>query len=244
VQESEPPFQQLGLAWSPFRSDIQALLRCSRHAEISTIWYGSNGCFLVKLFDQNAGESLAIYKPARGEHPLWDFPQGTLYQREVAMYQLNRLAGWDLVPPTVITRGQFGIGSLQLFIEPADESAVDVSELRRLCLLDWLANNADRKPDHLLLDSNAKLWGIDHGLTFHTDPKLRTVLWHFAGEPLDEQEMADLTQVLRLLRSHRACALRELITEREYRALLRRTDSLIADGVFPDPNQKRIPYRW
>src|SRR5581483_12438166 len=108
LDASKPGFQAGGLAWSPDRPDIMRLLSESRPVEIASIVYGSNACFLVRLRSTDGDESLAVYKPARGEYPLWDFPQGTLYKREVAMYRLAHLLGWEIVPPTVIGSGQYG----------------------------------------------------------------------------------------------------------------------------------------
>lgn len=213
-------------------------------AEIQSIYYGSNACYLVRLVDASAGQSLAIYKPARGEYPLWDFPTGSLHRREVAAYRLDSLLGWGLVPPTVIARGKFGLGSLQLFIEETSHEAVPVASLRRLALLDWVINNADRKPDHLLVACDGRLWGIDHGLTFHAHPKLRTVLWHFSGERLETRELEDLRRLRRNLDSPTGNPVRDLLDATEYRALIKRIDALTRGEVFPNPDFKAVPYRW
>jgi hypothetical protein len=208
------------------------------------ILYGSNACYLVVLAHPHAGRSLAVYKPARGEYPLWDFPQGSLHRREVATYRLDRLLAWGIIPPTVLSSGKFGRGSVQLFVEEASNEPVPMASLRRLILLDWMANNADRKPDHLLVSAGGRLWGIDHGLTFHSEPKLRTVLWHFAGERLEEDEVKDLERLHGLLCSSGGEPVLELLTAEERRSLLRRVESLAAGAVFPDPRHKAIPYRW
>lgn len=237
-------FQAGGYAWSPDRPDICRLLAESRHTEMRSIVYGSNACFLVLLSNADAEESFAIYKPSRGEYPLWDFAHGTLYKREVATYRLTRLLGWSLVPPTVIGSGAYGRGSVQLFIEEASEQAVPADTLRRLVLLDWIANNADRKPDHLLVGHDGRLWGIDHGLTFHAQPKLRTVLWHFAGEPLSDDEAGELSELETNLASTKGHSVMNLLSGDERRAILRRVKSLTAGGIFPNPQQRAIPYRW
>lgn len=212
--------------------------------ELRDIYYGSNACFLVVLESPTAGRSLGIYKPARGEYPLWDFPAGSLYRREVATYRLDSLLGWGMAPPAVIASGQFGIGSVQLFIEESNDEAVSVSTLRKLILLDWMTNNADRKPDHLIMGTSGRLWGIDHGLTFHVQPKLRTVLWHFAGEPLADAEIEDLERVRRLVAAAPGEPVRELLAPEEHKALLRRIDALVTGRVFPDPAHRGVPYRW
>ncbi len=234
-----------GTSWHPDRSDICDLLLRSRHVETRNIYYGSNACFLLVLEDESAGRSLAVYKPARGEYPLWDFPQGTLYRREVATFRLDDLLGWKLIPPTVVGRGKFGPGSIQIFIEEAQGAAdIQVLALRRMALLDWIVNNADRKPDHVLVTETGHLWGIDHGLTFHVQPKLRTILWHFAGEPLEAEEIADLERLKGLLREPEGNTVHELLDPLESQALLRRLDALTLGGRFPDPLHKAVPYRW
>ena len=240
----EPGYQPGGSSWAPDRDDIDLLLARAKHLDNRTIYYGSNACYLVVLEHPDAGRSLAVYKPARGEYPLWDFPQGSLYRREVATYEVSRLLNWGIVPPTVVGSGRFGRGSVQLFIEEASASEIPLTSLRRLCLLDWIANNADRKPDHILISDEGRLWGIDHGLTFHAQAKLRTVLWHFATEPFLEEELADLKRLQTALRSADSHRIRDLIDPFEFAALCRRVDALIAGGVFPNPEHKSIPYRW
>jgi uncharacterized repeat protein (TIGR03843 family) len=165
----------------------------------------------------------------------------------VGSWLVNALLGWSLVPPTVVTQSKYGIGSLQLFIESYPEGQVEVSELQRLALLDVLLNNADRKSDHLLLAEDGKLWGIDHGLTFHVHGKLRTVLWHFADSQIMDAELLDLERLEIILRQcvdPRAKRLRELIAGSEWRALLERLARLLEAGRFPDPRYKAVPYRW
>lgn len=246
LTESEG-FQSGGRAWDPMRPDVIPLLASSQVVNLQPIYYGSNHCFLVTLENESAGRSLAVYKPARGEYPLYDFPSGTLYRREVASWLLNDLLGWKLVPPTVVGNGVYGAGSLQLFIESYPEAEIEVKELQRLTLLDVLFNNADRKSEHLLLGQAGKLWGIDHGLTFHVHPKLRTVLWHFAGSTIPGEQLSDLEQLLHVARRARAAQvvqIREHVSVMEWRALLQRLERLVQSGRFPDPRHKSIPYRW
>lgn len=221
-----------------------SLLERADQIQYRNIYYGSNACYLVQLRDDQAGCSYAVYKPARGEYPLWDFPHGSLHRREVATYRLDRLLGWQLVPPAVIAQGKYGVGSLQLFMEESEEQAVSAFSLRRMVLLDWVVNNADRKPDHLLVAPGGHLWGIDHGLTFHAQPKLRTVLWHFAGERMGHDEVSDLQRVRTALDTPDGGPVRELLQRVEFRALLQRMDALIAGGIFPNPQFKSVPYRW
>jgi hypothetical protein len=215
--------------------------------------WGSNYSFAVAVQDGAGREQLAIYKPRDGENPLYDFPDGTLYKREVAAYRLSRLLGWGIVPPTVIHDGPMGIGSLQLYRMPVqnDENCdprvfwgrrtVDVE---RLVLFDHIANNADRKLSHCLVDADGGVWGIDHGLCFNVDMKLRTVLWQFVGGPIHDALLTDLTS-LRCREPDIRSELGELLSEREISALLRRMDAIIADPTYPQLNPHRnIPYGW
>lgn len=239
-------YQAQGQAWDPSRPDIVDLLETAQQVEIEPIYYGSNHTFLVTLECAEAGRSLAVYKPARGEYPLYDFPNGTLYRREIASWVVNDLLGWNVIPPTVGSEGLYGMGSLQLFIEGHPGGEITALELRRLCLLDILYNNADRKAEHCMVGDNGKLWGIDHGLTFHYQPKLRTILWHFAGSKLASDDIADLKR-LRIMLSRQDASdagLRDLLSKREWNALVTRLDRLITDGCFPDPRYKPVPYRW
>jgi hypothetical protein len=244
----EPPkFQEGGHAWHPCRPDVVDLLSRSEHEGCKPIYYGSNHTFLLTLHSEREGRSLAVYKPARGEYPLHDFPHGTLYRREIAAWLLDRLLGWSIVPPTVETRGTYGIGSLQLFIEALPEAEIDIERLRHVALFDVIANNADRKVDHFLPAPDGRLWGIDHGLTFHAQGKLRTVLWHFAGTTLGTQELADLKRLRASLDGGKRTEvrqLRDMISPTEWRALCMRLDRLIEIRKFPDPRYKPVPYRW
>ena len=160
---------------------------------------GSSNATLLATCAKDGHELLAVYKPGRGERPLWDFPGG-LWRREVAAYELSRALGWDLVPETVTrTEGPFGAGSVQRFVPEDGRSHYFTlleeprwhSRLRLFAAFDVVANNADRKSGHVLLAED-RLWAIDNGLTFHTDPKLRTVIWDFAGEKLPSAVVDDL----------------------------------------------------
>src|SRR5262245_41879906 len=172
-------------------ADVLALLSDADLSVDGRMPWSSNQTFLVTVGDN---EAKGVYKPVRGEHPLWDFPPG-LFRREAAMWELSQALGWGLVPPTVVRDGPFGEGSVQLFI-PSDfeqhyftihEQRPDLHDrLRAICALDLLANNTDRKSGHCLLGLDGNVWAIDHGLCFAADFKLRTVIWDFAGEPIDD----------------------------------------------------------
>lgn len=206
---------------------------------------GSNYTFLTTL---RCAETVlqAVYKPTRGEQPLWDFPEGTLAQREVAAYELSTLLGWQLVPPTVQRDGPHGPGSAQLYldIDPQGHWFNFNEEEKAACLhvavFDFLANNADRKAGHVLRDRGGAIWLIDHGICFHEQPKLRTVIWDFAGQPLPEEILADVGALKqRLAGPADSTALRALLSEAEFKALQTRTRQLLRAGHLPEPHPGR-----
>ena len=221
-----------------------------RHGEIISYQLtpmGSNYTFLVKL-SWEGNESLAIYKPRDGEAPLWDFPSGTLYKREYAAYLLSEILGWNIVPFTVIRDGPHGIGSVQEFIEhdprqnyyTLEDGCAD--QLRVIACFDLVANSTDRKANHLLIGDSGKLWSIDHGLTFHSDMKVRTVIWDFCSEPIPTpllESVAQLRERLELPASRdigMPDQLLDLVTvlpEDEVVALKRRLDWVLEERVFP-----------
>ena len=191
--------------------------------------HSSNYTFLVRLGPDP--DLLAIYKPAAGERPLWDFPPGTLFRREVAAYALAKGLGWPCVPPTVVrAKAPHGIGSLQMFVDGGwDPDQLTHSHDRRewmeFAVFDVIANNADRKAGHCLTDSEGVIWAIDHGLTFHAQTKLRTVIWEFAGRRLPAPMRDDLARVAADLDGGElAMALSDLTDPDEVEALRRRVD--------------------
>ncbi|MDQ3549283.1 MAG: SCO1664 family protein, partial [Chloroflexota bacterium] len=175
-------------------SDIERILRTADITDCKLVPWGSNYTFAVVLEDESGDDQqrIGIYKPRAGEAPLWDFPSGTLYQREYASYIVSQFLGWEFIPCTVIRDGPHGIGTVQLYIEPDEQLHYRVlrdehrAEMQQMAIFDLVTNNADRKASHLFRGaSDRKVWGIDHGLTFHVHPKLRTVIWDFMGEPID-----------------------------------------------------------
>ncbi|MFF6957202.1 SCO1664 family protein [Streptomyces sp. NPDC008317] len=259
------------------------------------------------------GRALAcVYKPVAGERPLWDFPDGTLAQREVAAYLVSEATGWGLVPPTVLRDGPYGEGMVQLWIDPPDLTAdtdsgtdtdteagpdeapdaaadpnsdtdtdpaqpelfgltedtepapgwkpvvearlengrtallvhADDIRLRRLAVLDAVINNADRKGGHLLQTADGRLYGIDHGVTFHTEDKLRTLLWGWAGEPLPDEAVAVLRKLQAELAGALGDRLAELITPAETAAVRARTERLLRSGVHPEPGGEWPSIPW
>ncbi|WOX25339.1 SCO1664 family protein [Streptomyces solicathayae] len=222
--------------------------------------------------------AVCVYKPVAGERPLWDFPDGTLAQREVAAYAVSEATGWGLVPPTVLRDGPYGEGMVQLWID-ADEGAellglvdreepgdgwkavgtaqvaedrtallvhADTPELRRLAVLDAVINNGDRKGGHLLPAPDGRIYGIDHGVTFHVDDKLRTLLWGWAGEPLPVEAAGVLTRLDGELAPGAPLATRlaELLTPAEIDAIRARVALLRTTGRHPEPSGQWPAIPW
>ena len=232
-------------------ADALELLRSAEITTATLIPWGSNYTFAVALVSARVRDQMGIYKPMRGENPLWDFPTNTLYLREHASYLLSKRLGWDIVPPTVVREGPHGVGSLQLYVEPATEREDDYEfwgqrriEIERLVLFDHITNNADRKLSHCLVSTNGKIWGIDHGLTFNVDPKLKTVLWQYVGLSIDETLLADLER----LRADEMMVREELtpnLAPAELDALYTRISKVLETGRFPKLHPGRnIPHGW
>jgi uncharacterized repeat protein (TIGR03843 family) len=206
----------------------------------------TNATFLAEVALGDA-RALAVYKPQRGERPLWDFPPG-LFKRELAAYHLSEALGWDLVPLTIRRDGPYGDGSLQEFVQ-ADftqhyftlyDDAAHHARLRRLCAFDIVANNADRKSGHCLLGPDRVIYAIDNGLCFNVEPKLRTVIWEFANEPLPAGVVKDLTK---LARQGLPGPVAKLLEPDECTALLARARALLEAGRFPEGNDYH-GYPW
>jgi uncharacterized repeat protein (TIGR03843 family) len=214
--------------------------------------WGSNYTFQVEV--EHQGNTLqAVYKPTRGERPLWDFPRASLARREVAAYLLSEFLGWRLVPPTVYRQqAPIGPGSVQLYVEHDPEyhyfnfSESDRQRLRPVALFDLLINNADRKGSHLLVDKDGWMWLIDHGICFHREEKLRTVIWDFAGEPIPASLSAALTRLCQNLEPGLAlvACLRPYLSQEEIAALGARARQILTTNKFPNPHPNRRPYPW
>ncbi len=233
------------------REETLSILTHGTIDPIGTILWGSNVTLLVSV-QQEGDELPAIYKPTRGERPLWDFDSGTLALREVAAYLTSRELGWDMVPPTILREdGPAGPGSLQLFVEADQErnyltfSEEEKQRLRPVTLFDLIINNADRKAGHVLLGPQDEIWLIDHGVSFHEEYKLRTVIWDFVGEPVPEDLLRDAARFRIRLDGDAALkdAFSTLLSEAEIRALVQRLDAVLADPHFPAPGPGR-PYPW
>ncbi len=213
---------------------------------------GSNYTFLVEVHSDGSPLK-AVYKPVRGEQPLWDFPEGTLGKREAAAFVLSEALGWDLVPPTIFRRkGPLGPGSLQVFIEHNEDrhyfnfDDATRQRLRPVVLFDLLANNADRKGGHILLDADSHLWLIDHGICFNVEEKLRTVVWDFAGEEIPTGLVGDMCDLLSALENGAppTTELRFLLSAAEIKMIQARARLLVENKRFPFPTSTRRSYPW
>ena len=240
-------------------ADIFQLLRSGTIEMAGLLPWSSNYTFLVHICGE-AEPVRAVYKPQRGERPLWDFPQGSLCHREYAAFLVSDALAWELVPPTVVRDGPHGFGSIQRFIDHDPEQhyfsiegqPVFRSQLQRMVLFDALINNADRKSGHVLLEESDdprgpdKLWGIDHGICFHAEPKLRTVIWEFANRSIPDDLLADVRRLQKRLHSPADPLCKQLqgaLNSLEIKALRQRAERLIRQGVFPKPGSGRH-YPW
>jgi hypothetical protein len=192
-----------------------------------------------------------VYKPVAGERPLWDFPDGTLAEREVAAYEVSATLGWRIVPPTVYREGPAGPGMVQLWVDTDDEVDIarfmrrrDVEQLRRIAIFDAVINNADRKGGHLLPTVAGHVYGVDHGVTFSVEDKLRTVLWQWADSRLPGQCVEVLGCVRRELDDGLGARLGELLTRREVRQTRLRVDRLLSTKRHPEPRGEWPPVPW
>lgn len=208
---------------------------------------GSNYTFVASLqLGDQTGQ--AIYKPRDGEVPLWDFPRGTLYKREYGAYLLSEVLGWNFIPRTIIREGPYGIGSVQQYVDHDPRmnyytlSDGDAEDLRMICCFDLVANNTDRKANHVLVDEKGKLWGIDQGLTFHSDTKIRTVIWDFGGEPIPEAYLSSLSTLLGqfINPGGQFKELLDLLLPEEVTALQKRIQWVLSERAFPGiPGRRR-----
>ena len=211
----------------------------------------SNAALLVRCTD-GADSCIAVYKPVRGEAPLWDFPDGTLHRREVAAFELAQALGWPRVPPTVLREGPFGPGSVQLFVtfDPNEHfftMEVERADIfRRVAMFDIAVNNADRKAGHCLLGDDDQIWVIDHGVCFAVEPKLRTVIWTFVDEALPADAAEDLSRARRGLEpgGDLRGRLEALLSRPEVDETAARIDRLLALGRFPEPEPGVRPFPW
>jgi uncharacterized repeat protein (TIGR03843 family) len=237
--------------------DSETALRLLREGELTVVGRllsASNATFYCvvegQLGDGQTGWVSCVYKPGRGERPLFDFPDGTLSCREAAAYEVSLASGWDLIPPTVLRDGPLGPGMVQLWME-TDPNA-DVAELlereapalRRMALLDAILNNADRKGGHLLPLPDGRVIGIDNGLCFAEAGKLRTILWQWRGQPLSDEEVAMLARLRAQLAGPLGERLRDLLSAGEVEVTARRVERLLRRRRFPMPDPRRPALPW
>lgn len=244
-------------------------LRAGELELVGRITVASNATFLATI-----GEAQVVYKPVAGERPLWDFPDGTLANREAAAYLVSEAFEWDVVPTTVLRDGPLGHGMVQVWQEPDPEQdpvdlvraprdgwravfeGVDEDDrrvslihedspaLRRMAVFDVVVNNADRKGGHVLPMHGGHRYGVDHGVSFHVEHKLRTVLWGWRGDSLDPPEVAGVERVRAGLDGDLGRALSELLSGEELEALADRCDRLVRNGVFPGPSGAMPAFPW
>jgi uncharacterized repeat protein (TIGR03843 family) len=234
-------------------TDALALLR-EGDLEVRGLLPGSSNYTFLAMISNEQHQGMAVYKPRQGESPLWDFPPGTLCQRELAAFQVSEALGWNLVPATVMRVGPYGKGAVQLFVDAEFrqhyftilENDAYRPRLHQVAAFDLIINNADRKSGHVLIDRQERIWAIDHGVCFHAQPKLRTVIWDFAGQAMSSQLLAQVAQFRADLEVNCTAydALRPLLSDAELRALSRRSEQLLATGRFPDPDPHRRSYPW
>jgi hypothetical protein len=209
----------------------------------------SNATLLANCSYKNK-DIKCIYKPIAGERPLWDFPDGNLANREFAAFLISKHADFNVVPLTILRDGPFGFGMVQEWIDVdtsidlASFFSSDDARLRKMALFDAIINNTDRKIGHLLPHENGSLYGCDHGVTFHQENKLRTVLWQWAGDALSEEEMQTLSLLLAKIENHQLENLEDLITHNELSALIVRIEELLKAKSFPLPNPEWPAIPW
>jgi hypothetical protein len=238
---------------APVVVKFQRVLRLLAEGEIELqgqLLWSSNYSFQTSVRDEEL-ECPAVYKPQRGERPLWDFPQGTLCLREYAAFIVSEALGWRLIPPTVLREGPYGLGTLQLYVDAdLDEHFFNLrhehqAKFKQVALFDVLVNNADRKSGHCLRDQHGHIWCIDHGLTFNTQPKLRTVIWDYAGLSIPADLLNDLYTFQAQLIAPKGVRqiLEGLLSSREVQMLQKRLDYLLESGCFPQPGPGRnVPW--
>ena len=210
--------------------------------------WSSNQTYLARL-EHRGVEALSIYKPRRGERPLWDFPPGTLCHREVAAFAVSEALGWSIVPLTVLRDGPLGVGMVQLFVDHDPEQHYFTlreqfsGRFRQFALFDVVTNNADRKAGHCLRGNDDHIWGIDHGVSFHAAVKLRTVIWDYEGESISDDERTALCRLAAELDGGLGRTLARLLNPLEVEAVSQRLQWLLRHGVFPGPVTE-YPYPW
>jgi hypothetical protein len=243
------PIARDGGAGTPL-PDVLELLRCGELAIEGRLVDASNATFYCRA-SWHGQAAACVYKPVAGERPLWDFPSGTLGRREVAAYEVSAATGWSIVPPTVFRDGPAGPGMVQLWIDVDEDVNLarlmrrrDLEQLRKIAVFDAVVNNADRKGGHLLPTADGHVWGVDHGVTFSVEDKLRTVLWQWAGDRLTPEACGVLRRLAGELDGALGDRLGQLLTNREVRWTKRRVERLLGSGRHPEPGDGWPPVPW
>jgi uncharacterized repeat protein (TIGR03843 family) len=230
---------------------LEVLRKAELMLEGEFIWGTNSTFFLNAIWEGKTFQ--VVYKPIRGERPLWDFPPRSLAKREVAAFLVSQALGWDLVPPTVFRKdAPYGAGMLQLYVEHDPDyhyftfNEQERQRLKPVAVFDLLVNNADRKGSHILVDHHGNIRCIDHGICFHVEDKLRTVIWDFAGQPIPSPLVQDLENFTNELKNSNSLLmeLNNYLSPPETEALAERARNLLHNPVFPYPPQDRRPYPW
>ena len=236
----------------PTMSDVPTALRLLRDGalDIEGRLVDASNATLYCNVDLDGIAAACVYKPIAGERPLWDFPEGTLAHREVAAYAVSEALDWGIVPPTVLRDGPFGPGMCQLWID-VDETVdlgvlarSDLPQLRRMAVFDAVVNNADRKGGHLLPTPEGHIFGVDHGVCFSVEDKLRTLLWGWRGRRLEPEIVESLRRLRTDLDEALCQQLSELLSRAEVQATRRRVDRLVATGKYPQPSEDWPAVPW
>jgi hypothetical protein len=236
----------------PIAMNLDDALRLLRDGELTVegrLWDASNATLFCTVALDGV-TAACVHKPIAGERPLWDFPTGTLAFREAAAFVVSQATGWDIVPPTVLRDGPFGPGMCQLWIDVDDSVDLglfvrsDDPQLRRMSVFDAIVNNADRKGGHLLPTVSGHIYGVDHGVCFSVEEKLRTVLWRWRGKRLSPDAVEVLSRLRAELEGPLAAELALLLDPDEVRAVVRRVDRLLSTGRHPLPSEDWPPVPW
>jgi hypothetical protein len=231
--------------------DTEALrLLCDGVLDLEGRLLDASNVTLVGTIRAGALAAEAVYKPVAGERPLWDFPDGTLAGREISAFLVSEATGWRVVPPTVLREGPFGPGMVQLWVDGDD--AIDLAAfvrrdepaLRRMAIYDAVVNNADRKGGHIIPMTDGHVYGVDHGICFSVAPKLRTLLWRWAGKPLPADAVEVLERLADGFRGDLGEQLHEHLTRKEVRATQQRVAELLRTGRHPEPSGEWPALPW
>jgi hypothetical protein len=248
---SEHPAEPAGPELRAPIGDVESrLLLCEGVIDLEGRLLDASNVTLVGAIRTATLEAECVYKPVAGERPLWDFPDGTLAGREISAFLVSEATGWGVVPPTVLREGPFGAGMVQLWMDGDPEVDLgafvrrDFPGLRRMAVFDAVVNNADRKGGHIIPMRDGHVYGVDHGICFSVDPKLRTLLWRWAGKQLTAEALEVLERLGDELRGDLGEELHEHLTRREVRTTQQRVTELLRTGRHPEPSGEWPALPW